>query len=187
MSADLTALLAAYEPAGAVESADHQRAKTLAGAADPWSRATPLHVTVSALVVHPPTRRVLLRWHARQRAWLQIGGHADPGETHPLDIVLREGQEETGLTDLVPWPDDRLRHIVVVPVTAGKGEPAHEHVDVRFVLATATPDDVRPEKPDAALEWLTVAEATTRTTEANLREFLARVDEIFLTLPEGKG
>src|ERR1700753_3809 len=108
MHADLASLLTAYQPASTVEKSDLQRAKTLS---DPWPRSTPLHVTASALVVHPPTRRVLLRWHARQQAWLQVGGHAAPGETRPLDIALREGLEETGLTDLVPWPDESLRHV----------------------------------------------------------------------------
>jgi len=175
----LPEILADYRPRTVEEEADLRRAVELAGSGDPWSRSTALHVTVSALVVHPPTRRVLLRWHARQQAWLQIGGHADPGETHPLGVVLREGREETGLTDLACWPDAAVRHVVVVPVAPAKGEPAHEHVDVRFVLATDTPDDIRPEKPGAVLEWLTIAEASARTSEANLREFLTRVEELF--------
>ncbi|MFG1927851.1 NUDIX hydrolase [Cryptosporangium sp. NPDC048952] len=175
----LLSLLTDYQPKDDVEKVDHARALTLAAGEDPWSRSTPVHITASALVVHPPTKRVLLRWHARQQAWLQVGGHADPGETHPLEIALREGREEAGLTDLVSWPDAGLRHVVVVPAAAGKGEPAHEHIDVRFVLATDSPDDVRPEKPDAKLEWLSVSEATARTSEPNLREFLARVGELF--------
>ena len=59
-----------------------EEALELAGA-DPWARDTPRHVTCSALVLHPPSGRVLLRWHRRQQAWLQVGGHADPGETDP--------------------------------------------------------------------------------------------------------
>jgi 8-oxo-dGTP pyrophosphatase MutT (NUDIX family) len=176
MSANLSALLAAYRAATPEEEKDLGRALEIAGGGDPYGRSSALHVTVSALIVHPPTRRVLLRWHARQQAWLQVGGHADPGETDPVAIALREAREETGLTDLVPWPDEALHHVVVVPVAAGKGEPAHEHADIRFVLATGTPDDVRPEDETARLRWLTVADATVATTEANLREFLARVD-----------
>ena len=142
---------------------------------DVWSRAVPLHVTASALVVHPPTGRVLLRWHQRQQAWLQVGGHADPGESDPLAIALREAEEETGLTDLTPWPDAALRHAVIVPVPAGANEPAHEHGDLRFIFATESPDAVRPENPDALIRWLTVAEAGQVTAEDNLRETLRRV------------
>src|SRR5436305_10911426 len=86
-----------YRPRDGVEAADVERLRALlAAAANPWQRGTSLHVTGSALVVHPPTRRVLLRWHSRQQAWLQIGGHADPGENDPLWTALREGAEETG-------------------------------------------------------------------------------------------
>ena len=174
----LTELLAGYRPEGAAETADVDRLAGLVRAEpDLWSRAVPLHVTASALVVHPATGRVLLRWHQRQQAWLQVGGHADPGESDPLAIALREAEEETGLTDLTPWPDAELRHlaIVSVPASAARGEPAHEHADLRFVFATAEPDAVRPENPDAPLRWLTVAEAEQLTAEDNLRETLRRV------------
>ena len=169
-----------YEPRDETEAADVGRVRALvAMPADPWSRALPLHLTASALIVHPPTRRVLLRWHQRQQAWLQVGGHGDPGETDALAIALRESEEETGLTDLVPWPDDAVRQVVIVPVPAARHEPAHEHADVRFVLATAAPDAIRAEKPDAPLQWVTVAQARELTSQPNLRELLARVDKLF--------
>jgi 8-oxo-dGTP pyrophosphatase MutT (NUDIX family) len=172
-------LLSGYQPTGATETADVARVRALDQAVDdPWSRAMPLHVTGSAVIVHPATHRVLLRWHARQQAWLQVGGHGDPGETDPLEIALREGAEETGLADLVPWPHKDVVHVVVVPVPAKGDEPAHEHADIRFVLATNRPEDVRPEKPDAPLRWLTFAEARELTAEANLRETLARVQQL---------
>ena len=136
----LAVLLDQYQPEGEAETADLRRARALAGTVgDPWRRELPLHVTASALIVHPETGRVLLRWHQRQQAWLQVGGHGDPGESDPLAIALREAAEETGLADLEPWPDAQLRHLVIVGVPAGKGEPAHEHADLRYFMATRTP------------------------------------------------
>jgi hypothetical protein len=83
----LVALIDRYQPDGDAEAADIQRVRALLeAAADPYRRDLPLHVTASALIVHPPTGRVLLRWHQRQQAWLQVGGHGDPGETDPLAI-----------------------------------------------------------------------------------------------------
>jgi 8-oxo-dGTP pyrophosphatase MutT (NUDIX family) len=142
--------------------------------ADPWLRASPLHLTASALIVHPPSGQVLLRWHERQQAWLQVGGHGDPGETEPAQIALREAAEETGLADLTPWPDARLVQLVIVDVPAGAGEPAHQHADLRFLLATGTPEAARPERPSAPLRWLTLAEARQATSEDNLRKTLDR-------------
>jgi 8-oxo-dGTP pyrophosphatase MutT (NUDIX family) len=172
-------LLSRYHPPDPTEAADVARARELVlTAEDPWRRSIPLHVTASALIVHPDSARVLLRWHQRQQAWLQVGGHGDPGETDPIDIVLREGREETGLTDLVPWPDAAIVHVVIVPVSAKGDEPVHEHVDLRFVLATADPDAARPEKPDAPLRWLSLPEAHQATTEVNVRETLSRVGSL---------
>jgi 8-oxo-dGTP pyrophosphatase MutT (NUDIX family) len=176
---DVRALLADYQPDDPAEAAD--LALTLAmvqAAGDPWRRDIPLHVTASALIVHPPSGRVLLRWHQRQQAWLQVGGHGDPGESDPLAIALREAGEETGLADVTPWPDGELRHLVIVSVPAGGAEPAHEHADLRFILATDDPDAARPERPDAPLRWLSFPEALKLTAEDNLRETLARTERL---------
>lgn len=176
MTAVLAAVLDGFEPRTEQERADVERGRALVGG-DAFGRSTPLHVTGSALVVHPPTGRVLLRWHERQQAWLQVGGHADLGEEDPYVTARREGEEETGLTDLRPWPgpDPEVLQVVAVDVPAGKGEPAHEHLDVRYLLATDRPDDARPENPAAELRWLTVPAALDLVSEENLRVLLRRV------------
>jgi 8-oxo-dGTP pyrophosphatase MutT (NUDIX family) len=172
-------MLAAYRPQGQAETADLERVRMLAAtAANPWLRTLPLHVTGSALIVHPGSGRVLLRWHQRQQAWLQVGGHGDPGESDPLAIAMREAVEETGLTDLVPWPDAQLRHLVIVPVPASRTEPAHHHADLRFVLATQAPDEARAENQDAPLRWLSLPEAYQATSQDNLRETLSRAERL---------
>jgi 8-oxo-dGTP pyrophosphatase MutT (NUDIX family) len=175
----LAVLLDQYQPVGEAETADLRRARVLAETVgDPWRRELPLHVTASALIVHPQTARVLLRWHQRQQAWLQVGGHGDPGESDPLAIALREAAEETGLADLTPWPDAHLRHLVIVGVPAGKGEPAHKHADLRYFMATRTPDAARAENEHAPLRWLSLTEAYQATSEVNLRESLARLERL---------
>ncbi len=166
-----------YQPAGETEAADLERIRALL-AADPapWSRDTPLHLTASALIVHPDSGRVLLRWHQRQGRWLQVGGHGDPGESDPLEIALREAREETGLPDLQAWPDTRLRHVVICDVAPGKGEPAHEHADLRYLMATKSPDAISAESPDAPLRWLTIGEARDLIGSNNLQVTLDRVE-----------
>jgi 8-oxo-dGTP pyrophosphatase MutT (NUDIX family) len=178
-SAPLVSLLGRYRPQGETEAADVERVRALAEtAADPFLRTMPLHVTGSALIVHPVSGRVLLRWHQRQQAWLQVGGHGDPGESDPLAIALREAAEETGLTDLEPWPDAELRHVVIVPVPASSAEPAHHHADLRFVVATHAPEAAQPEHPDAPLRWLSLADAQAATSQDNLRETLSRAQRL---------
>jgi 8-oxo-dGTP pyrophosphatase MutT (NUDIX family)/hypothetical membrane protein len=175
----LAMLLDRYRPEDGTEVADVRRLRALIETTgDPWRRELALHVTASVLITHPPTARVLLRWHQRQQAWLQVGGHGDPGESDPLAIAAREAYEETGLPDLEPWPDAQIRHVVIVGVPAGKGEPAHEHADVRFLMATQTPDEARAENAQAPLRWLSLAAAREVTSEPNLRETLSRAERL---------
>jgi 8-oxo-dGTP pyrophosphatase MutT (NUDIX family) len=177
-SARLFEVLDQYVPATDQETADVERIRRLASTGDAWSRSSAVHVTGSAIILHPDSGRVLLRWHARMQSWLQVGGHADPAETDPFQIALREAGEETGLDDLVAWPPagrPTAVQIVVVPVPAGRGEPAHEHADVRYVLATARPEAARPEDPVAVLRWLSLEHARTLVGEDNLRDCLDRV------------
>jgi 8-oxo-dGTP pyrophosphatase MutT (NUDIX family) len=180
-TSSLAGLLDRYQPEGEAETADLRRVRALTETAgDPWRRNLPLHVTASALIVHPETARVLLRWHQRQQAWLQVGGHGDLGESDPLAIAVREASEETGLADLEPWPDAAIRHVVIVGVPAGKGELAHEHADIRYFMATGAPDQARAEHEDAPLRWLSLTAAREITSEPNLRETLARLERLLV-------
>ena len=43
-------------------------------------------------------------------------------------------------------------------------------------MATATPDAIRAENPQAQLRWLTLPEARDLTSEPNLRETLTRIE-----------
>ena len=65
--------------------------------------------------------------------------------------------------------------MVVVSVPAAPHEAAHQHADVRYVLATDRPDEARPENPAAELRWLTVPDAQALNGEENVRELLTRV------------
>jgi 8-oxo-dGTP pyrophosphatase MutT (NUDIX family) len=176
---DVAYWLARLHPSSPTEASDLARMTELVRQADPWARTRPLHFTGSAFVVHPPTRRVLLRWHARQGAWLQVGGHGDPGERAPLAVAAREAEEETALHDLVPWPAAHLLHVVIVPVPANAHEPIHEHADLRFVLATSEPDAAHPEDATGLLRWLSIAEAAALSSEDNVHESLRRIDALF--------
>jgi 8-oxo-dGTP pyrophosphatase MutT (NUDIX family) len=173
----LIEVLTAYHPTDPTEAADIARVRSLLEGADPWSRGQPLHVTGSALVVERASARVLLRWHARMRRWLQVGGHGDPGERDPWQVACREAREETGLIDLIPAtsaPRPLPVQIVIVPVPAYGTEPAHEHADIRYVLATASPHDAEAESPTAQLRWVALEEAAVIVEEDNLRECIRR-------------
>lgn len=180
MTHPLRAALAAHVAADDEEASDLDRIRCLLDEeVEPWSRQVPLHVTASALVVHPPTARVLLRWHDKQQRWLQVGGHGDPGESDPWAVALREAQEETDLSDLRAWPGSgpALFQVAVVPVAPAKGDPPHEHADLRYLLATDHPDDVPAEVEGVPLRWLSVTDAVA-LADRGLERLLRRFEEL---------
>jgi 8-oxo-dGTP pyrophosphatase MutT (NUDIX family) len=141
-----------------------------------FSRSTfaPGHVTGSGFIVHSPSRRVLLHHHRRLDAWLQMGGH-DEGESDPRATALREGAEESGLPDLVLL-SPAILDVDVHAIPAGKGEPPHLHHDVRYALATLSPDAIqRDDAESLALRWFTLEEAAAAMADPDATRALARL------------
>jgi len=134
----------------------------------------PGHVTGSGFIVHAPSRRVLLHHHRRLDAWLQMGGH-DEGENDPRMTALREGAEESGLADLVVL-SPAILDVDVHPIPAGKGEPPHLHHDVRYALATLTPDAIRRDEAESVdLRWFGFEEAAVAMADPDATRALARI------------
>ena len=93
------------------------------------------HLTGSAIVVSASGDRVLLLHHRKLDRWLQPGGHADPDETMGEAVALREAFEETGLRGLALHPTaPRPLDVDVHDIPARDDEPAHEHLDLRYLV-----------------------------------------------------
>lgn len=93
----------------------------------------PGHFTTSGFVMSTDLSHLLLIRHERLRKWLQPGGHIEPGDESIEAAVRREITEETGLTDLTPIGEG-LFDIDVHDIPAARGEPHHEHHDLRFLF-----------------------------------------------------
>lgn len=111
----------------------------------------PGHITASSWIVSHDLERVLLTHHRKLGSWLQLGGHAD-GETCTLDVALREAREESGMQNFrIIVPNNPMHpttrgdaqsvpfDVDIHMIPARKGEPAHEHHDIRYLLL-AEPD-----------------------------------------------
>lgn len=173
---DAQTALAAFDPRDPTERTELEEMLRTAKSERPFDRASPLHLTASALIVAPSRGEVLLRWHARHGRWMQVGGHGDPGEHDPWLVALREAIEESGLSDLHPFPElsPSIIQVAVVEVPSSSTEPAHRHGDVRYLMATDAPDEIVPESGETPLRWCDRELAEHLVEEENLEELLRR-------------
>ena len=144
---------------------------------DPFDRRIPEgHLTGSAIVVSASGGTVLLLHHRKLDRWLQPGGHADPGETSGEEVALRESFEETGLRGLdlhrgAPRPLD----IDVHDIPAREGEPAHEHLDLRYLVVASEPAVLSPQIEELhALRWVAWDDTDALAPDHGLRRALGK-------------
>lgn len=122
----------------------------------PFDRRIPEgHLTGAALVVSAAGDRVLLLHHRKLDRWLQPGGHGEAGEGSGEVVALREALEETGLAGLELHPTaPRPLDVDVHPIPARGDEPAHEHLDLRYlVVAPAGAEARRSADESHAIRW----------------------------------
>ena len=78
--------------------------------------------------------RALMMHHKKLNAWYQPGGHAD-GESDIIRVALRETAEETGIDPSeIKLVSGEIFDVDIHTVPAHGADPAHEHVDIRFLI-----------------------------------------------------
>ncbi|MGC3988955.1 MAG: NUDIX hydrolase [Chthoniobacteraceae bacterium] len=143
----------------------------------------PGHFTGSALVVNHDGSRALLNHHRFLDKWLQFGGHCD-GVEDVLQVAQREAEEESGISGLIvasAKPFDLDIH--PIPENPKKGEPPHEHYDIRFVLIAPRDAQFQISEESKALRWFTVEEAL----GLGLDESMQRLIRKWQTLRDHRG
>jgi len=143
------------------------------------------HLTGSAFVLSPSGDRVLLLRHKKLGRWLQPGGHADPDETTGEAVALREAREETGLRDLLLHPTaPRPLDVDVHEIPARGGEPAHLHLDLRYLFLACADDPLaRAEDESEALRWFAWHELAALELDPGVQRALAKASRILARAP----
>ena len=120
---------------------------------DPLSRSEPsAHFTASAFVVDETGARTCLVQHVKLDRLLQPGGHVEPSDISLEAAALREAREETAL-EVELHPDaPRPFDLDIHEIPERPGEPAHFHLDVRYLV-------VGRGDPCEGAEWYAIGEA----------------------------
>jgi 8-oxo-dGTP pyrophosphatase MutT (NUDIX family) len=113
------------------------------------------HFTVTGFVVE--NDGVLLHWHRKLGLWLPPGGHIDADED-PVQAVLREVREETGITgEIVPAAAPFVfRNVAQLPppisiIVADVRDDArglHQHIDLSYVVREVAGEPRVPPEED---------------------------------------
>jgi len=124
------------------------------------------HVTGSAWVVDQEERACLLVHHRKLDLWLQPGGHAD-GDADILRVALREAEEESGISGIVPVSRE-IFDVDVHAIPARKDVPAHFHHDVRFLLRAPAGAVIVKSEESYDVRWVPMEEVPSLASDASV-------------------
>lgn len=124
------------------------------------------HFTASAFVVDAGLERTCLVRHAKLGRLLQPGGHIEPTDLTLEAAALREAREETGLELELHPSAPRPFDLDIHEIPERPGEPAHFHLDVRYLL-------VGRGEPCAGAAWHPLGEAGDGSVERLTRKAAA--------------
>ncbi|MEU3099761.1 NUDIX domain-containing protein [Streptomyces sp. NPDC006967] len=141
------------------------------------------HVTCGAIVVDQ-LGRILHVLHLASGKVLVPGGHTEPTDDSLAAAALRELHEETGIPAraVTPWPGYETVPLDIdthdIDAHPGKGEPAHQHFDLRFPfrLRTTEVPVVLQEEEVGGIEWRPVDRVTSPTLHEKLLKLPLQVE-----------
>ena len=129
------------------------------------------HVTGSAWVVNTKRTQTLLVHHAQLDRWLQPGGHCD-GNPDVMAVALQETLEETGLTATPIFTS--LFDVDTHQIPGRKGQPAHIHYDVRFLVEADDQSSPTVSEESHDVRWMPLESVKCLNTDDSVLRMVAK-------------
>jgi 8-oxo-dGTP pyrophosphatase MutT (NUDIX family) len=138
--------------------------------------------TVSAFILSSEVpARMLLIHHKKFHKWMQPGGHIEKFE-NPIETIIREVQEETGLdiSACFSKPSKLDAHVDGLPIPAylqeqripeSKGDPAHYHLDLGYVVTVPHGLPAPADNESTQIDWFTLDQLDGLEMFDNVRDF----------------
>ncbi|MER5466667.1 NUDIX domain-containing protein [Streptomyces sp. NPDC002668] len=123
--------------------------------------------------------RILHIHHLATGKWLLPGGHTEPSDGTLLQAAGRELAEETGIPPHVVAPHGEIPlHIDVHRIDANpaKHEPAHQHLDFRFLFRTTADIGELQTEEVADAAWRELDTISNLTLRRRIDEALLNAD-----------
>ena len=126
------------------------------------------HFTASSWLLNREHDKVLMIYHNIYHSWAWTGGHAD-GEEDLLAVAIREAEEETGVTGIIPIKDG-IYSLEILTVDGhekrGAYVSSHLHLNITYLLE-ADEEAVLRIKPDenSGVKWFPLEEALKTSSE----------------------
>lgn len=126
------------------------------------------HFTVSAWIVTPDRKKVLMCYHNIYNSWAWLGGHTD-GESNLRKVILKEVREESGVTN-IKFLLDEIFSLEILTVDGhikkGKYVSSHLHLNITFLLEAEETEKllINPDE-NSDLDWIAVEKISIKSSE----------------------
>lgn len=126
------------------------------------------HFTVSAWIVTPDRKKVLMCYHNIYNSWAWLGGHTD-GESNLREVILKEVREESGVTN-IKFLLDEIFSLEILTVDGhikkGKYVSSHLHLNITFLLEAEETEKllINPDE-NSDLDWIVVEKISIKSSE----------------------
>ena len=136
------------------------------------------HFTASAWVVNKERSKVLLVYHNIYKSWSWTGGHAD-GEADLLAVAIREVQEETGISNVLPIKEEIFSlEIIGVDGHVKKGNyvSSHLHMNLTYLLEADESESLKVKiDENSDVKWFPAEEVVASSAEPKMREIYKKL------------